>query len=467
MEEPELPTLPPEVWSHVLKQLPVKERMGVTTVSKMWNQLVIFTEQRIVCLEVGIAVNVIADYGILFPNCKICVIGTYSQLVGLVKRHPQMTHLKIINVAFENIEVTQGEIERLTNEIAYREHTGVPIISFEIEKRNATQPVHYNWISLLRHLQEFVWHDIEFDPMAGYVNNVIQANSLQHLAVNSYGQALQININSQLQTFIFESDENIDRQQIWNTLVANCTQSLTSFGALLHFHDEMEYVNHFQNLTDLRFHLISDEIEYRFAFNAERLRALTLYYQEDPAPFAAVRHLFKGKSNGNLEILDLNLPLTTPYNIHDICSSSRNLRLLKLPISYRMGDACVTAIKGLRNLEQLSLEFPNDDDDGPVNLDMEERLLVAILNSPLLPNLRVISVPRPTFREPSYNALLARAQLMPNAMFFFLFSRYFNFPQTVQLKQIGRDVPLYFFEFRDLIEYDYFAWQRVTPEYFQ
>ncbi|RWS21831.1 hypothetical protein B4U80_11765, partial [Leptotrombidium deliense] len=240
MEEPELP---PEVWLQVLNQLPVQERLQVTTVSKMWNRLVMFTEQRIMC--VGAALNPdFADYRILYPNYKICVIGAYSGLIGVIKRHPQITHLKSIHVIFEDIDVTEDEIDLLTNEIARRESAPVPIISFEIEKTDEVNELHFDWIFHLNHLQEFVWNNIgAHDPMAESVDDMIQDNSLQHLAVHCHDVTVRININSQLQTFTLECAANMNRQHIWNSLVANCTQSLTLLGALLHTENEMEMGN--------------------------------------------------------------------------------------------------------------------------------------------------------------------------------------------------------------------------------
>ncbi|RWS24388.1 hypothetical protein B4U80_13872 [Leptotrombidium deliense] len=477
MDEEELPQLPAEVWHRVLNELPAKERLEVATVSKMWNELIVFPENRIIIFEVGFQEE---DEHIFYPNYKICYINSYSQFIGVIKRHTQMTHLKIKWVVFENMVISNLEIHQLWNEIAMRQNAPVPIRSFEIVKRNATLPMHFIWINHFRTLDEFVWRDAELDLMAETVDFVVRHNELQHLAVRSYNENLHFSIDEPLQTFTFETHANIDRQQIWNSLVANCTQSLTLLGALLYIANEMEYVNAFQNLRDLRLHLLSDQIAYRFAFNAEQLRSLTLYYQENAPPFVAVRHLFRYRHNDNLEILDLNLPLTTAYQLGDICASSRNLRLLKVFIEYRMAEACVTAITHLRNLEQLHFEFPivehNEKVVGAGQAEhakivafqhriMDERLLVAILNSPLLPNLRVIIAPEPTLGEESFNALVARAQLTPDELFFFFFSNEFNYPQHEQVKEIG-DVPWYFFQFTDLFEYEYFIWKRITPEYF-
>ncbi|RWS21365.1 hypothetical protein B4U80_11876 [Leptotrombidium deliense] len=451
--------LPTNVWSKVLGHLPVKERLRVARVSKTWNSLVIFDDKRILCTDEQLEDD-FPELKIRFPGFKICLISAWIHFLGVIKKHRKMTHLKMVRVAFQEA-ASDEEMENIANEIQAREiGERVPIehLSFD----NSIDVFHFDQINNFTHLRQFVWdRSWNFELIADSVNQMLQANAntLRHLSVTSdMLNDLEIDIVAQLESVIFKTIADTNRQPFWQSLINNCGITLTKLVATLFTNNEMLNVNHFDNVTDLRLEL--NPVPYNFTFSAQHLRVLTLLYANEPVPsFNRVLHLFQNTHNHHLEILDVDLPVTETQWLQEICMSSPNLRLLKLRIGYGMDHDSGVAIMRLTRLQQLDLNFVEEG-------EMQEWLLSGILNPDFLPNLRVISVPQ-EFGNDAYNALVTKANLSPNELFYFEFNLDGDaFPQHERIKMIDRDIHHRYFRWNDVANNEYFVWQRIRPQFF-
>ncbi|RWS24107.1 hypothetical protein B4U80_13268 [Leptotrombidium deliense] len=470
MDPPDVPELPPEMWAHVFRQLPTKERLRVTSVSQTWNRMVSFTETHIACIE-PFNREFMRFYRILYSGYKFCVIQTWTQLLGVIKKHPKMTHLKLYEIHFQNVVATTNEIQLVAKEIQDRENKidkKVPLQSFRIDRCLGIQVVHFDAINHFRNLREFVWDgaDTLENLMTSAVNDVLRTNqdTLMNLAVTSEAQNdLMLHIQEPLEGVTYDAVANTNREGFWQSLLDTSGDSLQKLVATVYSNEEMGSASLFVNLTDLRLFMAS-EYPFVFGINVEKLRVLTLLYKIDFAhPFNAVRRLFNGRHNNNLEILDIAMPLTDPVQLNEICLSSPNLRLLKLVINYNMQDDCVIAIRRLSYLRQLSLDI--DILHGSLN----EALLTAIITSPNLPDLRAILVPEMDFPGGAYARLAEKADQMPGELFFYSFSLDNDFvgPRHPRVIRIGTNImPVLYFEPNNMVQNDYFMWTRITPNYF-